>query len=314
MRYSDVFHKKSSRIVLGTAYFGDGIEEKEAFYIMDKYVDMGGTHIDTARLYADGKSEEIIGRWIRDRNAFDIQVSTKGGFPDKNNPGVFRLSETEIRKDIESSLKATGFDTIDFYWLHHDDITRSAGEIIETLNSLKREGKLVDFGVSNWTVERVDEAQKYAVAHGLFGISASQLRFNPAYMNEEGKIANLVGMDRESFEYYKINNIPVVAYSSQAKGFFSKMAEIGESSLSDKAKMRYLNEENLITLEVLKVLAEEHSCSIASIITGAFCSFSVPEVFPLIGGRNITQIEDSMNGGNIILNEKELAEIFKFIV
>lgn len=60
---------------------------------MDKYVSLGGTHIDTARLYADGKSEEIIGKWVRDRKAFDIQISTKGGFPDKNTPGVFRLSE-----------------------------------------------------------------------------------------------------------------------------------------------------------------------------------------------------------------------------
>ncbi len=314
MRYSDIFYKKSSRILLGTAYFGDGISEKEAFAIMDKYVSMGGTHIDTARLYADGRSEEIIGKWVRQRKAFDIQISTKGGFPDKNTPNVFRLSEKEIRKDIEASLKATGFDVIDFYWLHHDDVTRSPGEIIETLNTLKKEGKLIDFGVSNWTVERVDEAQKYANNHGLTKISASQMRFNPALMNEEGKIQNLVGMDRESFKYYKENNIPVVAYSSQAKGFFSKMAQIGESALSDKAKMRYLNEENLKTLEVLKRLSKEHSVSIASVICGAFCSFSEPEIFPLIGGRNISQIEDSMNGGDVVISKEEFFEIFKFIL
>ena len=314
MRYSDVFCKKSSRILLGTAYFGDGISEKEAFDIMDKYVSMGGTHIDTARLYADGKSEEIVGKWVRDRKAFDIQVSTKGGFPHKDTPNVFRLSEKEIRKDIDASLKATGFDTIDFYWLHHDDITKSPGEIIETLNALKKEGKLVDFGVSNWVVERIDEAQKYAESHGLSKISASQMRFNPAVMNEKGEIAKLVGMDRKCFEYYKENNIPVVAYSSQAKGFFTKMAEQGESALSDKAKMRYLNEENMKTLETLKRFSKEHSVSVASIITGAFCSFAKPEVFSLIGGRTISQIEDSMNGGDVVLSESELSEIFKFVL
>lgn len=314
MRYSDVFYKKSSRILLGTAYFGDGISEKEAFEIMDKYVSMGGTHIDTARLYADGRSEEIIGKWVRERKAFDIQISTKGGFPDKETPDVFRLSEKEIRKDIEASLKATGFETIDFYWLHHDDTTRSPGEIIEVLNALKKEGKLIDFGVSNWTVRRIDEAQKYAFSHRLSGISASQLRFNPACMNEDGKIANLVGMDRESFAYYKQNNLPVVAYSSQAKGFFSKMAETGEGALSDKAKKRYLNEENLMTLEVLKKLSREHGASVASVICGAFCSFSEPEVFPLIGGRNTKQIEDSMNGADVVLSNEELSEIFRDIL
>lgn len=314
MRYSDVFCKKSSRILLGTAYFGDGISEKEAFEIMDKYISMGGTHIDTARLYADGKSEEIIGKWIRERKAFDIQVSTKGGFPDKTKPGIFRLSDKEIRKDIEASLKATGFDVIDFYWLHYDDPTRSPGEIIETLNALKKEGKLVDFGVSNWTLQRVDEAQKYAQLHGLSKIAAVQMRFNPACMNEEGKIANLVGMDKENFKYYKENNIPVVAYSSQAKGFFSKMAQEGESALSDKAKIRYLNEENIKTLDVLKRLSNKYCVSVASIITGAFCSFIKPEVFPLIGGRNVLQIEDSMNGADVELSEEELCEIFKFII
>ena len=54
MRYSDIFYKKSSRILLGTAYFGDGIGEKESFEIMDKYVELGGTHIYNARLYSDG--------------------------------------------------------------------------------------------------------------------------------------------------------------------------------------------------------------------------------------------------------------------
>ena len=314
MRYSDVFYKKSSRIIFGTAYFGDGIEEADAFLLMDKFVEMGGTHIDTARLYADGRSEEIVGRWVRERKAFDIQVSTKGGFPKAETPDVGRLSDKEIREDLDKSLKATGFDCIDFYWLHQDDEKRSAGEITETLNALVKEGKIRAFGVSNWTTERVEESNRYAEEHGIMKISASQMRFNPAVMNEDGKIAHLVGMDKESFLYYKEKNIPVVAYSSQAKGFFSKMAETGEASLSDKAKKRYLNKENLETLEILKSIAEKNSCSVASVINGAFCSFVSPEVFPIIGGRTLHQIEDSLKGADLSLSEAELSEIFKFII
>ena len=313
MRYSDVFYKKSSRILLGTAYFGDGISEKDAFEIMDKYVDMGGTHIDTARLYADGKSEEIVGKWVRDRGTYDIQISTKGGFPNHDTPDVPRLSEKEIRHDVEKSLKATRFDVIDFYWLHQDDETIPAGEIVELMNALIKEGKIRGFGVSNWTTKRVEEARRYAEEHLLEGVKASQMRFNPAIMNSEGEISRLVGMDRESFEYYKEKNIPVVAYSSQAKGFFSKMSEKGEDALSEKAKKRYLNDKNLKTLECLEKLSKEYSCSIASLICGAFCSFSEPEVFPLIGGRTVSQIEDSMNGKDVILSKGELLEIFRFI-
>lgn len=314
MRYSDVFYKKSSRMILGTAYFGDGIEEKDAFSLMDRFVEMGGTHIDTARLYADGRSEEIVGRWVRARKAFDIQVSTKGGFPKAESPDVGRLSDKEIREDLDKSLKATGFDCIDFYWLHQDDEKRSAGEITETLNALVKEGKIRAFGVSNWTTERVEESNRYAEEHGIMKISASQMRFNPAVMNEDGKIAHLVGMDKESFIYYKEKNIPVVAYSSQAKGFFSKMAETGEDSLSDKAKKRYLNEENAKTLAVLIKLAKEHGISVASLICSAFCSFTEPEVFPLIGGRKLSQIEDSVKGADTLISKEELSEIFKFII
>ncbi len=314
MKYSDVFYKKSSRILLGTAYFGDGISEEDSFGIMDAYVAMGGTHIDTARLYADGKSEEIVGKWVRERKAFDIQVSTKGGFPKADAPEVGRLSESEIREDLDKSLKATGFDCIDFYWLHQDDEKREAGEIIETLNALVKEGKIRDFGVSNWTTERIKEAKDYAAAHGIKGISASQLRFNPAVMNEEGKISRLVGMDKENFEFYKNENMPVVAYSSQAKGFFSKMSELGESALSDKAKKRYLNEKNLETLKVLEELSLKYNLSIASVICGAFCSISEPVTFPLIGGSRVSQIEDSMKGADVTFEKEEIEKIFRFVL
>ena len=313
MKYSDIFYKKSSRILLGTAYFGDGISEKDSFDIMDAYVSMGGTHIDTARLYADGISEVIVGKWVRERKAFDIQISTKGGFPKAETPDVGRLSDMEIREDLDKSLKATGFECIDFYWLHQDDEKRGVGEIMETLNALVKEGKIKAFGVSNWTKERVGEALSYTEAHGLKSISASQIRFNPAVMNEEGKISHLVGMDKENFTFYKEKNMPVAAYSSQAKGFFSKMAEVGEGALSDKAKKRYLNKENLETLDVLKELSEKYNLSIASAICAAFCSIESPIVFPVIGGSRVSQIIDSMKGADVNFEKEEIKRIFKFI-
>lgn len=314
MKYSNVFHKKSSRILLGTAYFGDGISEEASFEIMDKYCEMGGTHIDTARLYADGIAEEIVGKWVRSRKATHIQVSTKGGYPYADSMDCPRLSEKEIRSDLEKSLKATGFEKIDFYWLHQDDETIPAGQILEVLNFLVKEGKIIDFGVSNWTVERIKEAQKYAKEHNLKEISASQMRFNPAVMNPDDRYSHLVGMDRESFAFYKDNNLPVVAYSSQAKGFFSKMSEFGADSLSEKAKDRYLNDVNMKTLKVLEELSQKYSCSIASIICGAFCSVDIPEVFPIIGGRNIEQITDSMNGAKITLTVDEVKKVLHTVM
>ncbi len=309
MRYSDCFGKKSSRILLGTAYFGDGISEQDAFSMMDLFREMGGTHIDTARLYANGKAEEIVGRWVISRKATDMLISTKGGYYDMDMGETPRITNADVRADIEKSLKALNRDTIDFYWLHRDDENRSAEEIIDMLNDLVKEGKIVSFGASNWTAKRINEANKYAKEKGLIGFSASQIRFNPAYCL--GERTGLVGMDDNEFAFYKKTNMPVVAYSSQAKGFFSKMAEVGESALSEKAKKRYLCGENLSRLEVLKRLSDKYSTSVAGVICGAFSSFDNPEVFPVIGGSNLKQIEDSLSGADVKIEKEELRKIFK---
>lgn len=310
MRYSDIFGFKSSRILLGTGYFGDGISEDEAFRMMDRFCEMGGTHIDTARLYAEGRAEEIVGRWFADRKPEGVFASTKGAYYDMDAGERSRLEEMDIRTDIEKSLTALKFDVIDFYWLHRDDENTPAGQIIETMNELVKEGKIKKFGASNWTSKRIAEANAYAEKHSLNGFSASQIRFNPAYcLGERG---GLVGMDENEFEFYKKNNMPVAAYSSQAKGFFSKVVESGVDALSEKAKKRYLCDENLERAELLKMLAEKNECSIASIICGAFCSFETPQVFPIIGGSRLCQIEDSLNGADVKVTKEELKDIFKF--
>jgi len=310
MRYSDCFGKKSSRILLGTTYFGDGISEKDAFEMMDKFRELGGTHIDTARLYSDGKAEEIVGKWIWDRKADEMLVSSKGGYYDMDAGEPPRITENDIRHDLEISLNALKRDAIDFYWLHRDDEKTPVEVIIDFMNILVKEGKILKFGASNWKANRIEKANKYAKENGLIGFSASQIRFNPAYcLGERG---GLVGMDETEFEFYKKNNMPVVAYSSQAKGFFSKMAEQGESALSEKAKKRYYCEENLKRLEVLKKLSSKHNVSVAAIICAAFSSFEAPEVFPIIGSSKLEQMEDSLSGADAVISKAELQEIFEF--
>ncbi len=310
MRYSDGFGKRSSKILLGTAYFGDGISKAEAYCLMDKFREMGGTHIDTARLYADGRAEEIVGQWVKDRDAREMFVSTKGGYYDQDAYETPRLSERELRTDLEKSLAALGVDCIEFYWLHRDDENTPAGVIVETMNDFVKEGKIKRFGASNWSSQRIAEANAYAKEKGILGFCASQIRFNPAIcLGERG---GLVGMDEKEFNFYKETNMPVAAYSSQAKGFFSKMAEQGESALSEKAKKRYLCEENIRRLGVMQELSKKYNCSIAATVCGALCSLDCPDVFPIIGGSRVEQIADSMQGADVVLDKEELRELFKF--
>ena len=309
MRYSDSFGEKASKMFLGTAYFGDGISEADSFLIMDKFREMGGTHIDTARLYAKGRSEEIVGKWLRERNAAEMHVFTKGGYYEPDAGEKPRITEAEIRSDLEKSLEVLGIDSIEFYWLHRDDENVPVKVIAELMDALIKEGKIEKFGVSNWTSRRIKEFDDYAEENSLTKISASQIRFNPAYcLGERG---GLVGMDKDEFSFYSSYNIPLVAYSSQAKGFFSKVAEQGTEALSEKAKKRYLCEENLEKAEVMKTLAEKYNTSVGAVVCGAMCSITEFDVFPVIGGSRTSQIEDSMHGGDVVLTEDELKKIFK---
>lgn len=312
MKYSNAFGKKSSKILLGTAYFGDGIGEKEAFELMDRFVSLGGCHIDTARLYADGISEKIVGKWLKERGSDGIFLSTKGAFPKKETPHIPRLSREEIRSDIEQSLDALKRDSVDFYWLHRDDEGRDAGEIIETMNELFREGRFSGFGASNWKHERVEKANLYAKEKGLKGFSASQIRFSPAILVPGGDSdRGLVDMEKGEFDYYKVKNMPVAAFASQAKGFFSKMASGGEDSLSQKAKDRYLCPENLKTFEIIKKLSKKYNTSIASIVCASLCAIEDVDVFPIIGPGRLSQLEDSLNFGAWELTKEEVSEIFE---
>ncbi len=312
MKYSYSFGKKSSKIILGTTYFGSLIPLEDAFSLLDRFCELGGCHIDTARMYSDGEAEKVIGKWMKDRKPEGIFVSTKGGFPTEENPEASRLTEKEIRFDLETSLKALETDCIDFYWLHRDDESIPVGEVIEIMNKLVKEGKIICFGASNWKAYRISGANDYAKAQGLLGFSASQIRFSPAIFVPGGNSDNtLVEMTKQEFQFYKSAKIPVAGYAAQAKGFFSKMAQYGDEGLSDKAKRRYLCDENLSRLDYIKQLSAKYECSVAAVVCGALCSIECPDVFPIIGGRTVCQIEDSISGADLDIEKSELRELFK---
>ena len=173
MKYSDALRKNSSRILLGTAYFGDTISEETAFEIMDLFYEMGGRQIDTARLYAEGRAEEVVGRWLKSRAHDDMFISSKGGYYDFDAGETPRLDEASVRADLDASLTALGVETLDYYWLHRDDESRPVGEIMTYMNRFFKEGKIRRFGASNWTAKRIEEANFWARNHGLHGFSTS---------------------------------------------------------------------------------------------------------------------------------------------
>ena len=313
MRYSDIDGFKSSKIILGTDGYGEVIDENTAFTLMDIYREHGGNHIDTAKLYCGGESEIIVGKWIKSRGRRDTIIATKGAHPELNTMHIPRLSREEIESDIDSSLFRLNIDCIDLYWLHRDNEAFDCIEILESMNSFVKKGKIRKFGCSNWTNARIEKANTYAKSHGLDAFCASQIRFSPAatapdYVGD----TTLVEMTASEYEYYKNSSVAGMAFASQAKGFFSKLLSGGEEALSVKAKERYYCGENLEKAKTVAALSQKYGISPAGAVCSALSSLEAVDVFPIIGGKSDLQIKQSLEGADIILQPNEIKKLISF--
>lgn len=293
-----------SEVVLGSDYYGERISPKDAAEFMDYYFQMGGNTIDTARMYTGGKSEAVIGAYLKERGIRDKTViSTKCAHPPIENMQKNRLSRSEIESDIDLSLKALQTEYIDILWLHRDDLSVPCGGIIESLNEMVKKGKIRYFGASNWCTDRIKEANLYAEKHGLMGFAASQIQWSAA-IPARNYDSTLVIMNQNEYGFYKNSGLPVFAYSAQAKGFFEKY---DKGCLSEKAKDRYLCEENIGRYRKIKEISENTGHSISSVVLSAITNNEDFTSFPIINCSSLSQLEDSLGALKI---KEQLLKLF----
>lgn len=284
-----------SALALGTSEFGGTCPAELGFDFMDAYVEMGGNFIDTARLYGDfvtpknGESEKVIGRWMEQRRNRDkIFLSTKGAHPVLGQMHIGRLSRDEIRGDMMGSLEDLRTGCVDVYWLHRDDISRPVGDIMETMQSLIEDGFTKLIGVSNWTPARILEANAYAREHGLTEFTGNQPQFSLArQMIVEDP--TLTPMDAETYKMHMDTGMACCCFSSQGKGFFSKLDQLGEAGLPDKAKRRFLYPENTEVYERMKVVREQTGLTIGAIALAWLTCQPFP-TFALCGASKLEQV------------------------
>ncbi|WP_240414916.1 aldo/keto reductase [Paenibacillus periandrae] len=155
-----------SVICLGTSDIGGSISEEESNRIMNAFTEAGGNFLDTAEVYANwlpiepNSSERFLGRWMKERgNRDQLIIATKGGHPLLDTPLVSRLSAAEIEQDILGSLQRLGTDYIDLYYLHRDDPHIPVETLIDILETHVRQGHIRYYACSNWTLERLEQAQ-----------------------------------------------------------------------------------------------------------------------------------------------------------
>ncbi|MET3544132.1 aryl-alcohol dehydrogenase-like predicted oxidoreductase [Paenibacillus favisporus] len=292
--------KKVSRLMKGTDYFYHNTYDKAAAN-MDAYLAIGGNSVDSAHIYCGGESEEVLGRYMKERgNRDQIVILTKGAHHDQNGP---RVNKEAIRHDITTSLKRLQTDFIDLYALHRDDPNVPAGEVIEILNEYVKSGTVGAIGCSNWTWQRIKEANEYAAEKGLTGFTFSSPNLSLAKPNEPFW-KGCVSADAETCAWHEAEQFPLFSWSSQARGFFTGRFTPEVRDNADLVRVFY-SDANWERLERAKQLGAERGVTAIQIAL----AYVLNQPFPtcaLIGAQSAEELRSCDEGSRIQLSRAEL--------
>ena len=305
MRYLKLFPGSSpdvSALCLGTGSFGSAVSRADAFAQMDRFYGYGGNFFDTARVYADwapgghGISEKTLGGWIKERKCRDkVVVSTKGAHPDLKTMNIPRMSMKELRSDLEDSLLALDTGYIDLYFLHRDDVSRPVEEILSNLEIFRKEGKILNYGCSNWTLPRIIEAMQISRDH-YAGFSCNQIRFGLADVNKnETGDSTTLSMDNEFYAWHQKTKMPVMGFSSSCKGYFSK--KLKGAPVSPAQERIYDNPANRKLLEKLALWEKQCNVSTAVLVSGWVMAQKFPSV-PIASFSSPAQMDETIKAAD----------------
>jgi len=277
---------KTPRLVLGGNVFGHTAKGEDAFAILDRFIDAGGTIIDTADVYSawvpshkGGESEALLGEWLKRRGGRDqVLIATKVGY-------AGGLSRAHIEQAVDGSLRRLGIDTIDLYYAHKDDPETPLAETLQALDALVQAGKVRTIGASNYSAPRLVEALDISEAQGLARFEVLQPLYNLMERDEfEGDLQRLC-IDRE---------IGVLPYFGLASGFltgkYRSQADLGKSKRGD-AVAKYLGECGNGVLDALDIVAEETAATPAQVAL-AWLAAQPSVTAPIASATTMAQIED----------------------
>jgi len=302
--------KPVSRLVLGTMIIS-AREPERSFELLDAVMERGGNAFDTANVYAGGWSERGLGDWLQRRgNREQVVILSKGCHPNSDRR---RVTPADLTVDIYDSLARLKTDYVDGYMLHRDDLDVPVGPIVERFNAHLEAGDIHAFGGSNWTHARIAEANAYAEEHGLRGFTLSSPNYGLAEQVDDpwgpGCVSISGPQHREARAWYLESGVPVFAYSSLARGFFSgriapETWERDIEALDGAARQAYCHPINVKRLERAFQLAKKYGVGVPQIAL-AYILASPLEVYPLVGAANAEEYEQNLKAFDVPLSEQE---------
>ncbi|EIP97959.1 putative dehydrogenase [Opitutaceae bacterium TAV1] len=288
--------KSVSRLVMGC---DNQRTMPHAAAMWDDFFERGGNAFDTAYIYGGGLMEKLLGQWMRHRGVRDqVAVLAKGAHtPDCTPEGITRQLEISLDR------LQTGY--ADVYLMHRDNPDVPVDEFVDVLNRHAQAGRIRIFGGSNWSRERVVAANEYARKHRLQGFGAWSNQFSLARLVEPMWGGCLSASDPASRHWLLETSLPLFAWSSQARGFFTDRA--GPDKRTDAELVRcWYSDDNFARRERAVELAAKKGVSPIAIAGSYVLSQPFP-TFALIGPRTIAETVSSLECLKVPLTLDELA-------
>lgn len=301
-----------SELCLGTMQFGWTADEPTSFAVMDAFFEAGGNFIDTADIYTNwagdasygGKSEEVIGRWVKERGVRDkviLATKVRGRMSDR--PNDEGLSRQHILQACDDSLRRLQTDHIDLYQCHWVDLNTPIEETLTALDSLVRAGKVRYLGASNYPAWRLMEALATSDKRGLARFDSYQ----PEYSLVERQ-----GFEVEAMKVCQHYGIGVIPYSPLAGGFltgkYRKGGDRPNSVRAGGALDRYGNDKGFAAVEALDEIGRAHNKSVAQ--TALAWMLANPVIAaPIVGANSVEQLTDLLGASGYQLSADEVKRL-----
>lgn len=288
-----------------------GADKKDAIEAIRSAYDQGVSSIDTAPVYGQGTSEEVIREALEGIGRDKVQILTKYGmrwdikkgdyaFSSKDEKGrdldIYKYAARDgIRKEIEDSLRRLGTDYIDLYQIHWPDKTTPIQETMETVAELIKEGKVRYAGVCNYGVEELKEAEKY------IDLASDQVPYSMVNRDIEDEV----------IPWCMKNARSVIAYSPLQRGLLTGKFKPGHkfNEGDHRADMHYFTDENLKRtnefLDKIKPMADEKGLTLAQLVI--LWTTEQPGItVALVGARNASQAVQNARAMNSQLSDQEM--------
>jgi aryl-alcohol dehydrogenase-like predicted oxidoreductase/predicted dehydrogenase len=298
MRYGTVpgLDKPVSRLVMGCDNQPD---LPHASAMFDHFFSLGGNAFDTGYIYGDGRQERLLGRWMANRGVReDVVVIVKGAHTPHCDP-------ESLTSQLLESLERQQSEYADIYLMHRDNPDVPVGEFVDVLDEHHRAGRIRAFGGSNWSRERFEEANAYARANGRQGFTALSNHFGLAEAYDVPWAGCRHVTDSESKRWLIEAQIPLLPWSSQARGFFARPARPDDRSDPELVRC-YYSDDNFERLRRAQALGTDLGVP-ATAIALAFVLAQPFPTFPLFGPRSIAETRSSMQALGVELTEDQVA-------